>query len=156
MTFEVTRIWIYNMNSYFYPGHKTCRNWSKTRKWCTRWDKMATLTCLINKYSSVPNRHACKIINFGGKSLAYMTLFGPTRLLILKNFSLLHVYRVSHMYLDDFWKMGVASKWVKPHLQNFLCFLSIFIANFSEHLVAIASILLLSMALLCHISGGHK
>ena len=65
-------------------------------------------------------------------------------------------YRVSHKYLDDFWKMGVASKWVKPHIQNFLCFWSIFIANFSENMVSIASIFPLSMALLCHISGGHK
>jgi hypothetical protein len=31
-------------------------------------------------------------------------------------------YRVVHMYLNDFLKMGVASKWVKPRLQNFLCF----------------------------------
>ena len=38
-------------------------------------------------YSSVPNRRACTIIYFGGKSPAYMTLFGPTRLLILRNFS---------------------------------------------------------------------
>ena len=46
------------------------------------------------------------------------------------------------------WTMGVASKWVKPRLQNFLSFLSIIIANFSENLVTIASIFPLSMALL--------
>ena len=55
---------------------------------------------------------------------------------------------MSHKYLDDFLKMDVASKWVKPHLQNFLCFLSIIMANFSENLVTIASIFPLSMALL--------
>ena len=32
-------------------------------------------------YSSVPNKRACTIINFGGKSPTYMTLFGPTHLL---------------------------------------------------------------------------
>ena len=37
-----------------------------------------------------------------------------------------------------FLKVGVASKWVKPHLQNFLCFLSIIMANFPENLVTIA------------------
>ena len=57
-------------------------------------------------------------------------------------------YRASHMYLDDFWKVGVASKLVKPHLQNFICFLSIIMANFSKNLVTIASIFPLSMALL--------
>ena len=57
-------------------------------------------------------------------------------------------YRVSQKYPDDFLKMGVASKWVKPRLQNFLCFLSIIMANFSESLVTIASIFPLSMALL--------
>ena len=57
-------------------------------------------------------------------------------------------YRVTHMYLNDFLKMGVASKWAKPCLQNFLCFLSIIMANFSENLVTIASIFPLSMALL--------
>ena len=31
MTFELTRI---HMSSYFSPGHKTSRNWSKPRKWC--------------------------------------------------------------------------------------------------------------------------
>ena len=66
------------------------------------------------------------------------------------------VYRVSQKDPDDFLKMGVASKWVKPRLQNFLCFLSIIMANFSENLVAIASIFSLYMALLCHISGGHR
>ena len=30
MTFELIRIEI----SYFNPGHKTSRNWSKPRKWC--------------------------------------------------------------------------------------------------------------------------
>ena len=40
------------------------------------------------------------------------------------------------------------SKWVKPRLQHFLCFLSIFKANFSENLVTIASIFPLYMALL--------
>ena len=65
-------------------------------------------------------------------------------------------YRVSQKYLDDFLKMGVASKWVKPCLQNFLYFLSILIANFSEILVAIASIFPLYMALMCHSIGGHK
>ena len=54
------------------------------------------------------------------------------------------------------WTMGVASKWVKPRLQNFLYFLSILIANFSENLVAIASIFSLYMALMCHSIGGHK
>ena len=58
------------------------------------------------------------------------------------------IFRVAHMYLNDFLKMGVASKWVKPRLQNFLCFLSIIMANFSENLVTIASIFPLSMALL--------
>ena len=52
------------------------------------------------------------------------------------------VYRVSHKYLDDFLKMVVAFKWVKPCLINFLCFLSILIANFSENFVAIASFFL--------------
>ena len=61
---------------------------------------------------------------------------------------LLRIYRVSHKYLDDFLKMGVISKLVKPRLQNFLCFLSIIMANFSENLVTIASIFSLSMALL--------
>ena len=65
-------------------------------------------------------------------------------------------YRVYHKYLDDFWKVGVASEWVKPRLQNFLCFLSILIANFSENLVTIASIFPLSMALLVKGIGGHK
>ena len=37
-----------------------------------------------------------------------------------------------------FLKVGVASKWVKPRLQNFLCFLSILMAKISENLVAIA------------------
>ena len=32
------------------------------------------------------------------------------------------IYRVSQKYPDNFLKMGVASKWVKPCLQNFLCF----------------------------------
>ena len=48
------------------------------------------------------------------------------------------IYSVRHMYLDDFCKVGVASKWVKPHLQNFLSFLSIIMANFPENLVTIA------------------
>ena len=51
-------------------------------------------------------------------------------------------YRVTHMYLNDFFKMGVALKWGKPRLQNFLCFLSMIMANFSETLVTIASIFL--------------
>ena len=51
-----------------------------------------------------------------------------------------HIYRVAHKYLNNFLKMGVASKCVKPCLQNCLCFLSILIANFSENLVALASI----------------
>ena len=50
------------------------------------------------RYSSVPNRRACTIINFGGKSPTYMTLFGPTRLLILRNFSNLHVYSILQAY----------------------------------------------------------
>ena len=49
-------------------------------------------------YSSVPNRRACTIINFGGKSPVYMTLFGPTRLLILRNFFNLHVYSILQAY----------------------------------------------------------
>ena len=53
-------------------------------------------------YSSVPNRRACMIINFGGKSPTYMTLFGPTRLLILRNFSNLHVYSILQAYW--FWR----------------------------------------------------
>ena len=44
-----------------------------------------------------------------------------------------------------FLKINVASKWVKPHLQNLLCFLSSFMANFSENLVTIASIFPLSI-----------
>ena len=40
------------------------------------------------------------------------------------------VYRVTQKDLNDFWKMGVPAKWVKPRLQNFLCFLSIIIAKF--------------------------
>ena len=55
-------------------------------------------------------------------------------------------YRVSQKYPDDFLKMGVASKWVKPRLQNFLCFLSIIMANSSENLVAIALTISLSMS----------
>ena len=51
-------------------------------------------------------------------------------------------YRVSHMYLDDFWKLGVASKLVKPRLQNFLSFVSIIMAKFYENFVTIASILI--------------
>ena len=49
-------------------------------------------------YSSVPNKRACTIINFGGKSPTYMTLFGPTHLLILRNFSNLHVYSILQAY----------------------------------------------------------
>ena len=37
-----------------------------------------------------------------------------------------------HKYLNNFWKVGVASKWVKPCLQNFLCFLSILIGIISK------------------------
>ena len=47
-----------------------------------------------------------------------------------------------------FFKNGLASKWVKPHLQNFLWFLSIIMAIFPENLVTIASSFLLSLALL--------
>ena len=43
-------------------------------------------------YSSVPNKRACTIINFWGKSLIYMSLFGPTRLLILRKFSAILKY----------------------------------------------------------------
>ena len=49
-------------------------------------------------YSSVPNRRACTIINFGGKSPTYMSLFGPTGLLILKKNSHLHVYSALQVY----------------------------------------------------------
>ena len=56
------------------------------------------LPCDLFGYSSVPNRRACTIINFGGKSPAYMTLFGPTCLLILRNFSNLHVYSILQAY----------------------------------------------------------
>ena len=66
------------------------------------------------------------------------------------------VYRVTQKGLNDFWKVGVATKWVKPCLQNFLCFLSIIIAKISENLVAIALIISLSMAFLCQGIGGHK
>ena len=47
-------------------------------------------------------------------------------------------YRVTQKDLNDFWKVSVASKWVKPHLQNFLSFLSKIMANFPENLVTIA------------------
>ena len=70
-----------------------------------------------------------------------------------------NTYRVSHKYLDDFWKVDVASKLVKSRLQNFLCFLSILIAKISENLVAIALIISLFMAFLCHMIKsieGHK
>ena len=50
------------------------------------------------RYSSVPNRRACTIINFEGKIPTYMSLFGPTGLLILKKNSLLHVYSILHVY----------------------------------------------------------
>ena len=56
------------------------------------------LLCLLTSYSSVPNRRACTIIILGGKSLVYMTLFGPTRLLILRNFFNLHVYSILQAY----------------------------------------------------------
>jgi chromosome segregation ATPase len=56
------------------------------------------LTCNFAKYSSVPNRCACTIINFGGKNPTYMSLFGPTRLLILRIFSHIHVYSIQHDY----------------------------------------------------------
>ena len=49
-------------------------------------------------YSSVPNKRACTIINFGGKSPTYMCLFGPTGLLILKKKSHLHVYSILQAY----------------------------------------------------------
>jgi hypothetical protein len=65
---------------------------------------------------SVPNRRACTIINFGGKSLPLhdliwtytfinfeeffppTCLFHPTRLLILRIFSHIHVYSTLHIY----------------------------------------------------------
>ena len=50
-------------------------------------------------YSSVPNRRACMIINFGGKSPTYMSLFGPTGLLIFHEKSNLHDYLALHVYL---------------------------------------------------------
>ena len=71
----------------------------------------------FGKYSSVPNRRACTIIKFGGKSLTYMTniwtyrlinfeeifpptcLFHPTGLFILRIFfSHMHVYSTLHIY----------------------------------------------------------
>ena len=60
------------------------------------------------------------------------------------------IYRVAPYVLksERFLKLCVAFKWVKPRLQNFLCFLSILIAKFSENLVAIASTVFLSMAFL--------
>ena len=42
-------------------------------------------------------------------------------------------YRASHMYLDDFWKVGVAFKLVKPRLKNFLSFLSKLFWKFGDH-----------------------
>ena len=74
--------------------------------------------------------------------------FSPQCGMILGKVAMLILYRVSQKYPDDFLKMGVASKLYKPRLQNFLCFLSIIMANFSESLVTIASIFPLSMALL--------
>ena len=58
-----------------------------------------------------------------------------------------------------FLKVGVASKWVKPRLRNFLCFLGILMAKISENLVAIVLTISLSMAFLCHMIkgiGGHE
>ena len=76
--------------------------------------------------------------------------------MILIFWELIFIYRVAHMYLNDFLKMGGASKSVKPQLQNFLYFLGIILANFSENLVIIASIFPLSMVLLDQGYGGHK
>ena len=70
-----------------------------------------------------------------------------------KDFNKAADYRESHKSRNDF------QKCVKPRLQNCLCFLRVLIANFFENLVTIASIFLLSIALLCHIIkgiGGHK
>ena len=65
-------------------------------------------------YSSVPNRRACTIINFGGKSPTYMTLFGPTRLLILRNFSNLHVYSILQAYW--FWRFFPTYIFIPPYI----------------------------------------
>ena len=65
-------------------------------------------------YSSVPNRHACTIINFGGKSPTYMTLFGPTHLLILRNFSNLHVYSILQAYW--FWRFFPTYIFIPPYI----------------------------------------
>ena len=40
-------------------------------------------------------------------------------------------WHISNKYLNEF-LMGVASKWVKPRLKNFLCFLSIFISKINS------------------------
>ena len=40
----------------------------------------------------------------------------------------------------QFLKVGVASKWVKPHLLNFLCFLCILMAKISENCEAILDV----------------
>ena len=63
---------------------------------------LITIGSTNSTYSSLQNRRACTIINFGGKSLTYMSLFGPTRLLILRKFSNVHVYSILHDYL--FWR----------------------------------------------------
>ena len=65
-------------------------------------------------------------------------------------------YRVSHKYLNNFWKVGVASKWVKPCLQNFLCFLSILITKISENLVAITLIIFCPWPFCVRVFVCHK
>ena len=64
-------------------------------------------------YSSVPNRHACTIINFGGKSPTYMSLLGPTGLLNLKKISHLHVYSILQVYW--FWGIFPTYMFIPPY-----------------------------------------
>ena len=53
-------------------------------------------------YSSVPNRPVCRIINLGVKiPPMYMSLFGPTGLLILRKFSHLHIYSYMIIYFGE-------------------------------------------------------
>ena len=115
-------------------------------------------------YQTISNKYFCQCLHMKSieSNTRWISILQPLSKLFSSQDSIFwqlchkSYYRVSHKYLNDFFKMGVASKRVKPRLQNFLCFLSIIMANFSENLVAIASIFPLSMALLCHISGGHR
>ena len=85
----------------------------------------------ISNYSSVPNRRACTIIKFGGKSLTYMTFFGPTGLLILRKFSSLHVYSILQVY----WFWGFF-----PHIHVYSTLLINFWLNISPYSIQVPKI----------------